>query len=75
MAATGEGRVLRQQLSKIVVMTSLEFSEALPFAAFASLLVEMVARLDNVIEEVKELGTIACFKEYDSNLDQTDVEV
>ncbi|CAA7014499.1 unnamed protein product [Microthlaspi erraticum] len=74
-AATGERRVLRQQLSKIVVMTSLEFSEALPFAAFASLLVEMVARLDNVIEEVEELGTVACFKEYDSNVDQTDVEV
>ncbi|CAH2046194.1 unnamed protein product [Thlaspi arvense] len=74
-AATGERRILRQQLSKIVVMTSLEFSEALPFAAFASLLVEMVARLDNVIEEVEELGTIACFKEYDGSVDQTDVEV
>lgn len=73
--ATGERRVLRQQLSKIVVMTSLEFSEALPFAAFASLLVEMVARLDNVIEEVEKLGTVACFKEYDSNVERTDVEV
>ncbi|VVB08168.1 unnamed protein product [Arabis nemorensis] len=74
-ATTGERKILRQQLSKIVVMTSLEFSEALPFAAFASLLVEMVARLDNVIEEVEELGTIACFKEYNSNVDRTDVEV
>ncbi|KAG7536170.1 Aluminum-activated malate transporter [Arabidopsis suecica] len=74
-AATSERKILRQQLSKIVVMTSLEFSEALPFAAFASLLVEMVARLDNVIEEVEELGTIACFKEYDNNVDQKDVEV
>ncbi|KAL1217713.1 Aluminum-activated malate transporter 14 [Cardamine amara subsp. amara] len=74
-AASSERKILRQQLSKIVVMTSLEFSEALPFAAFASLLVEMVARLDNVIEEVEELGTIACFKEYDSNVDRTDVEV
>lgn len=73
--ATSERKILRQQLSKIVVMTSLEFSEALPFAAFASLLVEMVARLDNVIEEVEKLGTIACYKEYDSNVDRTDVEV
>ncbi|ESQ39809.1 hypothetical protein EUTSA_v10001180mg [Eutrema salsugineum] len=72
---SGERRILRQQLSKIVVMTSLEFSEALPFAAFASLLVEMVARLDNVIEEVEELGTIACFKEYNTDTDRTDVEV
>ncbi|CAL9241591.1 unnamed protein product [Arabidopsis halleri] len=74
-ATSTERKILRQQLSKIVVMTSLEFSEALPFAAFASLLVEMVARLDNVIEEVEELGTIACFKEYDNNVDHKDVEV
>ncbi|XP_010559291.1 PREDICTED: aluminum-activated malate transporter 12-like [Tarenaya hassleriana] len=60
-----EKKMLRPQLSKIAVMTSLEFSEALPFAAFASLLVEMVARLDNVIAEVEELGRIARFKEYD----------
>ncbi|KAL0889309.1 hypothetical protein Bca101_013292 [Brassica carinata] len=74
--ATGERRILMKQLSRIVVLTSLEFSEALPFAAFASLLVEMVARLDNVIEEVEELGTVACFKEYDGNVvDRTDVEV
>ncbi|KAF2316323.1 hypothetical protein GH714_041664 [Hevea brasiliensis] len=58
-----ERKVLRPQLSKIAI-TSLEFSEALPFAAFASLLVETVARLDNVIEEVEELGRIACFKEF-----------
>ncbi|KAF2308750.1 hypothetical protein GH714_015576 [Hevea brasiliensis] len=58
-----ERKVLRPQLSKIAI-TSLEFSEALPFAAFASLLVEIVARLDNVIEEVEELGRIACFKEF-----------
>ncbi|EOA16338.1 hypothetical protein CARUB_v10004488mg [Capsella rubella] len=70
-AAAGERRMLRPQLSKIAVMTSLEFSEALPFAAFASLLVEMVARLDNVIEEVEELGRIACFKEYDNKRDPT----
>ncbi|CAK7356170.1 unnamed protein product [Dovyalis caffra] len=58
-----ERKALRPQLSKIAI-TSLEFSEALPFAAFASLLVETVARLDNVIEEVQELGRIACFKEF-----------
>ncbi|CAA7042909.1 unnamed protein product [Microthlaspi erraticum] len=71
MSAAGERRMLRPQLSKIAVLTSLEFSEALPFAAFASLLVEMVARLDNVIEEVEELGRIACFKEYDNTRDPT----
>ncbi|KAB5564206.1 hypothetical protein DKX38_004260 [Salix brachista] len=60
-----EGKALRAQLSRIAI-TSLEFSEALPFAAFASLLVETVARLDNVIEEVEELGRIACFKEFKS---------
>ena len=58
-----ERKVLRPQLSKIAI-TSLEFSEALPFAAFASLLVETVAKLNHVIEEVEELGRLACFKEY-----------
>ncbi|PWA96927.1 aluminum activated malate transporter family protein [Artemisia annua] len=58
-----EKRVLRPTLSKLAI-TSLEFSEALPFAAFAALLVELVARLDIVIEEVEELGRVACFKEY-----------
>ncbi|KAJ1428946.1 Aluminum-activated malate transporter [Sesbania bispinosa] len=58
-----ERKMLRPQLSKIAI-TSLEFSEALPFAAFASLLVETVAKLDFVIEEVEELGRLACFKEY-----------
>ncbi|KAK4481953.1 hypothetical protein RD792_012866 [Penstemon davidsonii] len=57
-----ERKVLRPTLSKIAI-TSLEFSEALPFAAFASLLVEAVARLDLVIEEVEELGRVANFKE------------
>ncbi|KAM0061412.1 putative aluminum-activated malate transporter [Helianthus debilis subsp. tardiflorus] len=59
-----EGRSLRPTLSKIAI-TSLEFSEALPFAAFAALLVEAVAKLDLVIEEVEELGRIACFKEFE----------
>ncbi|KAJ6851381.1 aluminum-activated malate transporter 12-like [Iris pallida] len=58
----GERRQLRPSLSKLAI-TSLEFSEALPFAAFASLLVEMVARLDLVIQEVEELGRAANFKE------------
>lgn len=59
-------KMLRPQLSKIA-LTSLDFSEALPMAAFASLLVETVAKLDLVIEEVDELGRLACFKEFDSN--------
>ncbi|KAI3523764.1 hypothetical protein L1887_02148 [Cichorium endivia] len=59
-----ERRFLRPTLSKIAI-TSLEFSEALPFAAFAALLVEAVAKLDLVIEEVEELGRIACFKDFD----------
>lgn len=62
-AKEAERKVLRPQLSKIAI-TGLEFSEALPFAAFASLLVEIVAKLDNVIEKVEELGTTACFKDY-----------
>lgn len=59
-----ERKALRPTLSKIAI-TSLEFSEALPFAAFASLLVEIVARMDLVIEEVEELGRLAHFKEFD----------
>ena len=61
--ASSERKTLRPQLSKIAI-NSLEFSEALPFAAFSSLLVETVAKLDHVIEEVEELGRLACFKEY-----------
>ncbi|KAI7989122.1 Aluminum-activated malate transporter 12 [Camellia lanceoleosa] len=62
-AKESERKVLRPTLSKIAI-TGLEFSEALPFAAFASLLVETVARLDLVIEEVEELGRVARFKEF-----------
>ncbi|XP_043715362.1 aluminum-activated malate transporter 12-like [Telopea speciosissima] len=58
-----EHKKLRPTLSKIAI-TSLEFSEALPFAAFASLLVETVARVDLVINEVEKLGKMACFKEF-----------
>nr|GMD74784.1 aluminum-activated malate transporter 12-like [Ipomoea batatas] len=64
-----ERKVLRPTLSKIA-FTSLNFSEALPFAAFASLLVELVARLEIVIEEVEELGKIAHFKEFDGGDDR-----
>ncbi|KAL6873491.1 hypothetical protein ACP4OV_013573 [Aristida adscensionis] len=67
MAAAAErgerSSTLRPTLSKIAV-TSLEFSEALPFAAFASLLVEMVVRLELVIEEVKNLERAANFREF-----------
>ncbi|WJX94919.1 Aluminum-activated malate transporter 12, variant 2 [Trifolium repens] len=58
-----ERKVLRSQTSRIAI-TSLEISEALPFAAFASLLVETVAKLDLIIDEVEVLGRLACFKEY-----------
>ncbi|KAI3822143.1 hypothetical protein L1987_09725 [Smallanthus sonchifolius] len=59
-----ERRSLRPTLSKIAI-TSMEFSEALPFASFVALLVEAVAKLDLVIEQVEELGRIACFKEFE----------
>ncbi|KAI5641815.1 hypothetical protein M9H77_00353 [Catharanthus roseus] len=62
-SAAAERKVLRPTLSKLAI-TSLEFSEALPFAAFASLLVELVARLDLVIEEIEELGRLGNFKEF-----------
>ncbi|XP_009787640.1 aluminum-activated malate transporter 12-like isoform X1 [Nicotiana sylvestris] len=68
----GGRKSLRPTLSKIGI-TSLEFLEALPFAAFASLLVETVARLDLVIEEVVELGRIAHFKEYNPDDDHVAV--
>ncbi|KAI3687003.1 hypothetical protein L1987_80693 [Smallanthus sonchifolius] len=64
MWRTKKLRSLRPTLSKITI-TSLEFSEALPIAAFAALLVEAVAKLDLVIEQVEELGRIACFKEFE----------
>ncbi|OIT26567.1 PREDICTED: aluminum-activated malate transporter 12-like [Nicotiana attenuata] len=64
----GDRKSLRPTLSKIGI-TSLEFLEALPFAAFASLLVEIVARLDLVIDEVVELGRVAHFKEYNPDDD------
>lgn len=71
--SSGERKVLRPTLSKLAI-TSLEFSEALPFAAFASLLVELVARLDLVIEEVEELGRLGNFKEFHPG-DELDVVI
>lgn len=56
-------KVLRPQLSTLAII-SLEFSEALPFAAFTSLLVEMVAKLDGVMNEVEELGRTAHYREF-----------
>lgn len=63
MLKEGDKKSLKPTLSKIGI-TSMEFLEALPFAAFASLLVEIVTRLDLVIEQVVELGRVAHFKEY-----------
>ena len=60
---TSKKEVVRSQVGKMAI-TSLEFSEALPFTAFASLLLETVAKLDLIIDEVKELGRLARFKEY-----------
>ncbi|KAI4313315.1 hypothetical protein L6164_026305 [Bauhinia variegata] len=67
----GQKKMLRPTLSKNAI-TSLQFSETLPFAAFASLLLEMVAKLDNVIYEVEELGRLAHFREFS---DDTEVVV
>jgi len=66
----GHKKVLRPQLSKTMTMTmitSLEFSEALPFAAFTSLLVEMVAKLDHVMDKVEELGKMSHFRDDDND--------
>ncbi|XP_058758017.1 aluminum-activated malate transporter 14-like [Vicia villosa] len=60
-------KVLRPQLSNNMTMsmiTSLEFSEALPFAAFTSLLVEMVAKLGHVMDKVEELGNMSHFRKF-----------
>lgn len=66
-------KVLRPQLSKIA-MRSLELSQVLPFAAFASLLVEMVAKLDHVMDQVEELGRLGRFKEFNDGDDDDEEE-
>ncbi|KAJ1436359.1 Aluminum-activated malate transporter [Sesbania bispinosa] len=63
LSMEGQKKALRPLLSKLAT-TSLEFSEALPFAAFTSMLVEMVAKLDHVIDAVEDLGKLACFREF-----------
>ncbi|XP_074326899.1 aluminum-activated malate transporter 12-like [Apium graveolens] len=62
LVQVADKKVLKPTLSKIT-LTSLEFSEALPFAAFSSLLIEIVAKLEIVIKEVEELGKKAKFRE------------
>lgn len=66
----GHKKVLRPLLIKIAVTTSLEFSEALPFAAFTCMLVEMVAKLDHVLDAVEDLGKLACFREFREDDDE-----
>ncbi|XP_010269981.1 PREDICTED: aluminum-activated malate transporter 12-like [Nelumbo nucifera] len=69
-----ETRLLRPALSKFST-SSFEFSEALPFAAFASLLVETVARLGLIIEEVEQLGRQARFREVKPREEQEQIKV
>ncbi|XP_058225048.1 aluminum-activated malate transporter 14-like [Rhododendron vialii] len=57
------------------VITGLEFSRALPFSAFVSLLIETAARLDLVIEEVEELAKVAHFKEFHEEDDSIEIKV
>ncbi|PNX89080.1 aluminum-activated malate transporter 12-like protein, partial [Trifolium pratense] len=75
---TKEGRgykkVLRPQLSKIII-TNLEFSEALPFVAFTSLLVEIAAKLDHVMDKVEELGKMSHFREFRDDDDDDDENI
>ncbi|KAL4358270.1 hypothetical protein HN51_029636 [Arachis hypogaea] len=66
-----DGQMPMPQLSKSMsktmsVIVGLEFSEALPLAAFTSLLLDMVAKLEYVIDEVELLGRMAHFREYRS---------
>ncbi|KAL5724329.1 hypothetical protein ACHQM5_007604 [Ranunculus cassubicifolius] len=58
-----------KRMKSKTVITCLEFSEALPFAAFTSLLVETAARLDLLIEEVEELGRVAHYQECHEDTD------
>ncbi|CAK9143391.1 unnamed protein product [Ilex paraguariensis] len=58
-----DGMVTNTTPNKIM-NTCLDFSETLAIAAFVSVLLETVARLDLVIEEVEELGKVAHFKEF-----------
>lgn len=48
--------------SRAVYVSKWTYAETLPLAAFASLLIEIVARLEHVIEAVQELGKLAGFQ-------------
>lgn len=50
-------------------MTSVELSEALPFATFTSLLVEMVAKLGQVMDEIEKLGKLGHFRDHDHGVE------
>eukprot|EP01018_Ginkgo_biloba_P034044 Gb_21420 [translate_table: standard] len=58
------GSSVRQPLLNSRSRAGVEYSEALPLATFASLLVETVVRLEHVIEAVEELAKLAKFKQY-----------
>ncbi|XP_058225054.1 aluminum-activated malate transporter 14-like [Rhododendron vialii] len=66
---------IRNRTTSKTVITRLEFSEALPFSAFVSLLIETVAQLDLVIEEVEELAKVAHFKEFHEEDDSIENKV
>lgn len=70
----GDKTVVNRTMSKAVI-TWLEFSDALPLAAFVSLLVEVVARLDVVIEQVEELGKIAHFEEIIDDDEKEEIKI
>lgn len=66
--SAGERKIMLKKQPSRIAVTSLEFSEALPLAAFASLLVEAVVKLDHVIDEVEVLGKRArYYKEFQSS--------
>lgn len=67
-------KIMNRTTSKTVI-TRLEFSEAIPFSAFVSLLIETVAQLDLVIEEVEELAKVAHFKEFHEEDDSIEIKV
>eukprot|EP00253_Pinus_taeda_P033182 PITA_33182 len=50
----------RLEMSKCTYLV--EYAETLPLAAFASLLMELVARLEHVVEAVEDLGKLSAFQ-------------
>lgn len=67
LSMEGHKKVLKPLRSKIA-MASLEFSDALPFAAFTSMLVEMVTKLDHVIDAVEVLAKLSRFREFSDEI-------